>query len=480
MSVASQPAKTGSDLWSAKPPVFPKAVKGKARRAKWIVLVVLLAIYWITPWLRWDRGPYAPDQAILVDIADAKAYFFFLEIWPQEIYVVTGILLMMATGLFFLTGMFGRVWCGYACPQTVWTDLYMFVERRIEGDRAQRMRLAKAPWTASKVAKRLAKHVSWIVIAALTGGAWVLYFADAPTVTREIFSGQASAAVYGTIAMLTGTTYLLAGWARETVCTFACPYSRFQSAMFDRDTLMVSYRAWRGEPRGKRKPGETKEGQGDCVDCRQCVEVCPTGIDIRDGVQMECINCGLCVDACDAIMERLGSPTRLIGWDTERNLAACAVGKDAKLRLFRPRTMLYALVYALAGAAVLYVLLTRALLDVTALPDRNPLFVTLSDGSIRNGYTLKLANKTRDMQDVAIALNGIDGASFEIVGADARPVADGFVVTLKAEDVTTLRAFVALPSAAWAGETRDFAFDVKALSGDLNAAAATTFEGPHR
>jgi cytochrome c oxidase accessory protein FixG len=475
MASVSETRVSRRTAFGAKSPIVPKAVTGPVRRAKWIVLIVLLGIYWIAPWIRWDRGAHAPDQAFLIDLAHGKAYFLFFEIWPQEVYVVTGILIMMAVGLFLLTALFGRVWCGFACPQTVWTDLYMLVERWIEGDRARRLRLDAAPWTASKIAKRVAKHAAWIVIAVLTGGAWVLYFNDAPTVMGEILTGTAGVGVYATIALLTGTTYVLAGWARETVCTFMCPYARFQGAMMDPDTVSVSYRAWRGEPRGKRKPGESRPGQGDCIDCRQCVEVCPTGIDIRNGLQVSCINCGLCIDACNAIMDRMGSPAGLIAFDTERNLAASAEGGHAPRRYIRVRTMLYATVYALVGLAILYALLTRTPLEASALPDRNPLFVTLSDGSIRNGYTLKLLNRTQKPQTVVIGHHGLPGAEIAFVGTDDR---GGRAVTVAPDSVASLRAYVTVPQSAWTGGPVDFEFELESAGGDYRATAPARFEGP--
>lgn len=292
-----QPKQRSFGLFKAREKVYPKAVNGTFRRIKWIVLTVLLAIYWITPWLRWDRGANLPDQGMLIDLPGRRAYFFFFEIWPEEVYVVTGILVLMAVGLFFFTSMVGRVWCGYACPQTVWTDLFMMVERKLEGDRSERIRRDKRGLTFDTLWRKAAKHVIWLLIAFLTGGAFVLYFNDAPTVVTQLVTLEASKNVWFSILFLTGSTYLLAGHAREQVCTYMCPYARFQSAMLDEDSLIVTYRPANGEPRGKYRKGETFDDRGGCIDCNQCVQVCPTGIDIRDGLQMECISCGLCIDA---------------------------------------------------------------------------------------------------------------------------------------------------------------------------------------
>src|SRR5690606_3240611 len=287
---------------------------------KWAVLTFCLVIYYGLPWLRWDRGPGAPDQALLLDMSGPRGYFFNIEIWPQEVYYITGLLIVGALALFLATALFGRVWCGYACPQTVWTDLFMLVERWIEGDRNARMRLDRQPTSAAKVLRKSAKHAVWLLIAAATGGAWIMYFQDAPTVVREIFTGSASGATYFFFGLFTLTTYGLAGWAREQVCTYMCPWPRLQAAMQDEHSLIVTYQGWRGETRGKHKAGQSWEGRGDCIDCGACFHVCPTGIDIRNGPQLECIGCGLCIDACDDVMGKVGRPLRLIDFVSLENL----------------------------------------------------------------------------------------------------------------------------------------------------------------
>ena len=259
-----QPGQPDQPLYANRQKVYPKAVSGPVRRIKWAVLILCLALYYLVPWLRWDRGPGAPDQAVLVDITNGRLFFFFIEIWPQEVYFLTGLLVLSAIGLFVATSLFGRVWCGFACPQTVWTDLFMWVERIIQGDRNERMRLDKAPWSAEKLRKKALTHAAWVVIAAATGGVWILYFNDAPTMTVALLTGRASQEVYFFFGLFTGLTYLLAGWAREQVCTYMCPWPRFQAAMLDENSLVVTYRDWRGEPRGKAKASNV----GDCVDCQ--------------------------------------------------------------------------------------------------------------------------------------------------------------------------------------------------------------------
>ena len=292
--------------------IYPKRVQGKLRNLKWFIMVITLGIYYLTPFIRWDRGPYAPDQAVLIDLERGRAYWFWIEIWPQEIYILTGILILAAIGLFFVTSLLGRVWCGYFCFQTVWTDLFVWVERLVQGDRVKRKRLREGPWTFEKMYKLAITHTIWLAIAWWTAGSVVLYFNDAPALVMSFFRFDVSPTVLGFMIGLTFSTYLMAGFAREQVCNFMCPYARFQSAMFDKDTLIIGYDESRGEARGKHKKGDDWEGRGHCIDCSACVKVCPAGIDIRDGLQMECIACGLCVDACNNIMEKVDLPKGLI------------------------------------------------------------------------------------------------------------------------------------------------------------------------
>jgi len=463
-------------LYANRIKVHPKDVRGRFRTLKWAALGVLLSIYYILPWVRWDRGPNVPDQAVLVDMANRRTWFFFIELWPQEVYYFTGLLVLAALGLFLVTSLAGRVWCGYACPQTVWTDLFLWVERRIEGDRNTRIKLDAQPFGWRKAGKRIAKHTIWLIIAALTGGAWIMYFNDAPTVVREIFTGQASATVYGFVALFTGTTYLLAGWAREQVCTYMCPWPRFQAAMFDEDTLVVTYQRHRGEPRGKLRKGPLPDGQpvGDCVACNQCVAVCPTGIDIRDGIQLECIGCALCVDACDAVMDKIGKPRGLIGYDTERNRMNRAAGRPTEYRLFRARTAIYATLLTIVGVFMLWGLTTRPSLDVNVLHDRSPLFVTLSNGDIRNGYTVKVLNMSRSARTFALEVEGVPGAAVAVAGTagDAEPT-----LTAAPDSVATHQVFVRLPRTAVTEEVMPITFRLRDGQGET-ATHDAVFRGP--
>jgi cytochrome c oxidase accessory protein FixG len=477
-ALSTRVQKASLPLYASRIKVYPKAVSGLFRRIKWAVLAVCLALYYVVPWLRWDRGPGAPDQAVLLDLAGRRGYFFGIEIWPQEIYYLTGILILAAIALFLATSLFGRVWCGYACPQTVWTDLFMWVERMIEGDRNARMKLDQQPLSVAKAVRKGAKHGAWLAIALLTGGAWVFYFTDAPTALRDILAGEASVEVYFFIGLFTSTTYLLAGWAREQVCTYMCPWPRFQAAMLDENSMIVTYQAWRGETRGKHKAGQSWEGRGDCIDCRQCVAVCPTGIDIRDGQQLECIGCGLCVDACNPVMAKIGRPGNLILFDTLANQAERAAGRPPKFRLVRPRVLIYAALLAVVGAVMLGALLTRDTVELNVLRDRAPLFVTLSDGAIRNGYTLKILNKERLERHYRLEVAGISDARLTVVGHEGGSDGQTAEVDAKPDSVATFRVYVAAPRSAVRGESMPVTFTVREMQAGETAAYTSVFMGP--
>jgi len=476
--VLSREEQKRQPFYAGRVKVYPKSVQGPVRRIKWAVLIVLLGIYYLAPWLRWDRGPGNPDQALLIDLPNRRAYFFWIEIWPQEIYYIAVIMIMAAFGLFLATSIGGRVWCGFTCPQTVWTDLYMQVERWIEGDRGARIRSDKSPLSARKATRKALKHAVWLVIALATGGAWIMYFKDTPTLLGEFFVGQSSFSVYFFTGLFTLTTYLFAGWAREQVCTYMCPWPRFQAALLDEDSLVVTYRAWRGEPRGPLRKGTTWEGRGDCIDCKQCVAVCPTGVDIRDGLQLECIGCGLCVDACNDVMRRIDRPLGLIAFDSERNRLAHEQGREsAPVRLIRLRTIVYLAILAVIATAFLVTVALRSDLDVNVLHDRNPLFVTLSDGSIRNGYTLKILNKARAMRQFDLTLEEPDAGTMQIVGQDGSGAAD---VRLEApsDSVATYQVYVRLPAEEGAEKSQPLVFLLTDRESGAQVRAESIFRGP--
>ncbi|MGQ4273553.1 cytochrome c oxidase accessory protein CcoG [Terrihabitans sp. B22-R8] len=425
-------SESGEVLYAPRTKIFPQSVRGKFRTIKWALLAITLGIYYILPFIRWDRGPTAPDQAVLVDLTNGRFYFFFIEIWPQEVYYITGLLIIASLVLFLMNAVAGRIWCGYLCPQTVWTDLFMWVERLVEGDRRQRMALEAAPWTAGKIARRTLKHTIWLAIAWWTGGAWVLYFADAPTLVYQLATFQASMMVWMWIGILTSTTYLLAGHMREQVCTYMCPWPRIQASLTDEHALNVTYRYDRGEPRESLKKSLALRGQGlpagDCIDCMQCVNTCPTGVDIRLGPQLACINCGLCIDACDNVMAKIGRPLGLIAYDNDLNVRRREEGKPEIRKIIRPRTILYAALIALVAGIMLAALGTRSTTGVNVLHDRNPIYVQLADGSIRNAYTVRVLNKELLASRFALTVQGVPNARVEIIGDvafdEGRPVID--------------------------------------------------------
>ena len=424
-------------LYEARKKVYPQAVHGRFRRIKWTILGLTLALYYLLPFARWNRGPGLPHQAVLVDFPHRRFYFFFIELWPQEVYYFTGLLIIAAMTLFLMNAVAGRVWCGYLCPQTVWTDLFYAVERLVEGDRRERILSDKKGWTFTRVRRVATKHFLWLMIAWWTGGAWVLYFSDAPTLVRDLATLQAPFIAYLWIAILTATTYTFAGHAREQMCIYMCPWPRIQAALTDEWALNVTYRRDRGEPRTSVKKAEQLrahgEPAGDCIDCHQCINVCPTGVDIRDGIQLGCIQCGLCIDACDTIMSEIGRPSGLIAYDTDINGQRRLAGKPPVYRLVRARTLLYAGIIALVGSIMLYALATRSSISVNVLHDRNPLYVQLSDGGVRNDYTLRILNKG-GARAFALDVSGLPNAALHIAGTE--PAADGRLIVEVGQDQT--------------------------------------------
>ncbi|QDK34416.1 cytochrome c oxidase accessory protein CcoG [Sphingomonas sp. IC081] len=467
-------------LYARREPVFNKRIDGRFRRLKWAVMALCLAVYWITPWIRWNRGPYAPDQAVLVDLAHRRFYMFGIEIWPHEFYFVAGLLIMAGIGLFLVTSAVGRAWCGYACPQTVWTDLFQHVDRLIDGDRNARLRLYKAPWTGAKIARRLLKWAIYLVISFATGGAWIFYFADAPRLQHAFWTGSAAPVAYATVGVLTATTFVLGGFMREQVCIYMCPWPRIQTAMLDEKSLTVTYKDWRGEPRASLKKALARPGScGDCVDCNQCVAVCPTGIDIRQGPQVGCITCGLCIDACDRVMKEVGRPRGLIDYatleDAEREKAGQPPSRHLKL-IWRPRTIVYFTVWAGIGLALLFLLGTRVHTGLTVAKDRNPSYILLSDGSVRNAYTLRLRNMEGRPRRMTISIEGLPGARMWSDDMARVAAAPRLVREVPADETRVLRLYVVAPATSAAQE---FRFHVQAeAQAREQAAAPAQFDSP--
>ncbi|WP_297793545.1 cytochrome c oxidase accessory protein CcoG [uncultured Marinobacter sp.] len=389
------------ELYASRKKIYVKEVKeGFFQRIRNVSLLVLMGMYFLFVWLTLDGQPL-----IHFDLPAREFHLYGLTLYPKDFFLLSGLLIIAAFGLFFITTLFGRVWCGYTCPQTVWTFIFMWVEERIEGSRNKRMKLDKSPRSTQKVVKKSLKHTAWLLIALATGLTFVGYFYPIRELIADLFTLQANGWAYFWVGFFTLATYLNAGWMREQVCLYMCPYARFQSVMFDPDTRVVSYDPNRGEPRGGRKkdadPAEL--GLGDCIDCGQCVQVCPTGIDIRDGLQYECIGCALCIDACDEVMDKMNYPRGLIRYTTENELE----GKPSKL--MRPRTFGYGAALALMIGAIVFVLATRVPAQLDVLKDRGAPFGFNGQGRVENSYTLKIANMTEVPQTFNISVSGMEG-----------------------------------------------------------------------
>lgn len=403
-------------LYQPRIKVYPRSVKGRFRQLKWGILGLAYGVYFLLPWLRWERS-VGPDQAVLFDIASRRFYLFDLVAHAQDLFWLAGLLVIAALLLFFVTGIAGRVFCGYFCFQTLWTDVYLLIERLVQGDRVARIRLDKMPWGAHKALRKGLTHLLWLLVAFWTGMSFTLYWGNAPELLVKWFTGAAPFPAYATTLFLTATTYVMAGLAREQVCTYMCPYARFQSVMFDADTRIVAYDADRGEgAQGrhrvsrelKTRQQRAAQGVGDCIDCGYCVQVCPTGIDIRNGLQVQCISCALCIDACDTIMDSLGWGRGLIRYTSENE------AQGRKSPLLKLKTLGYGVVLLAAIAGLIWSVSSQAPLELSVNQVRQPLFVRLSDGRIQNSYELHLENKTNAPLQVAIMMRGLAGAELDV------------------------------------------------------------------
>jgi cytochrome c oxidase accessory protein FixG len=422
-------------LYAAQAKVYPREIEGRFARLRTIAVFVLLGVFYLFPWLRWDGR-----QAVLFDLPARKFYVFGLTFWPQDFFWLAWLLIIAGLSLFFFTALAGRLWCGYACPQTVWTEVFLWIERACEGRRNQRIKLDAAPWNAEKLLRKGGKQALWIVFAAWTGFTFVGFFTPIIDLARETASLTLSGWETFWIVFYGFATYGNAGFLREQVCKYMCPYARFQSAMFDKDTLVISYDTARGEPRGARKRSADPKalGLGDCVDCEACVQVCPTGIDIRNGLQIECIACAACIDACDEVMDKMNYARGLIGYTTENRRA----GKP--LHVLRTRTLIYGGLLAFLLGTFVWGVAHRAPLILEVLRDRNALYRRGSGGAIENSYTVKLVNKTEGSQRVRLA-----------VADDARvAVADAREMVLPAGQVTSVPLTLRAERADFAGMIR--------------------------
>lgn len=392
-------------LYQRRRHIYVREFKGAFQRLRRIANWALVLGYLLLPWLSWGSRP-----AVWFDLPGREFHIFAATFYPQEFMLLSWLLIICAFGLFFITVFAGRVWCGYACPQSVWTLLFIWVEHRIEGSRHQRIKLDQRGWNLDKLWRKSAKHVTWLLIALITGVTFVGYFTPIEALIRDLVLLQAHGWAWFWIGVLLLLTYLNAGWLREQVCTYMCPYARFQSVMFDRDTLIVSYNQQRGEPRGARRHHQDPDAVslGHCIDCQLCVQVCPTGIDIRDGLQAQCISCAACIDACDSVMDKMGYPRGLVRYTTEH------AQEGHPSRLLRPRLLGYLAALTVMSVLFIYSIADRTPLDVDIQRERSQLFQTLTDGSITNTSIITVRNLDSRDHRYRITVNGIDGIKSDI------------------------------------------------------------------
>jgi cytochrome c oxidase accessory protein FixG len=394
-------------LYEIRKKIYPRAVTGSFATARWALVWLTQLVFYGTPWLTWNDR-----QAVLFDLGARKFYIFGLVFWPQDIIYLTALLIISAYSLFLFTAVAGRLWCGYACPQTVYTEIFMWIERKVEGDRTARMKLDKQPTSARKIGLKTTKHALWIALALWTGFTFVGYFTPIKTLWGEVWSASLGGWETFWVLFYGFATYGNAGWMREQVCKYMCPYARFQGVMFDPDTLVITYDNERGEPRGSRsKSADYKaRGLGDCVDCGICVQVCPTGIDIRNGLQYECIGCGACVDSCNQVMGKMGYPKGLIRYSTENAVKKHLSSAGLVRRMLRPRVLIYTTLLVVITAAALVTLYGRVPVKVDVVRDRGNVTRDPGEPLVQNVYRLQIMNTQERAARFNISVSGIEGA----------------------------------------------------------------------
>ena len=410
----------GQPLYVAQEKIYPREIDGRFARLRVLSVWGLLGIYYLLPWLNWGER-----QAVLFDLPARKFFIFGVVFWPQDFIFLTWLLIIAALALFFFTAVGGRLWCGYACPQTVWTETFLWMERVAEGGRSARQKLDRGPWDANKLVRKSVKQLMWVTFALWTGFTFVGYFSPIRTLGQDVLALSLGPWETFWVVFYAFATYGNAGYLREQVCKYMCPYARFQSAMFDKDTLVITYDRERGEPRGARKRGTDprEQGLGDCIDCTWCVQVCPTGIDIRQGLQIECIACAACIDACDDVMDKVGSPRGLIRYTTEHAL------HHEPTRLLRPRVLIYGGLLSALIIGFVVTIAMRSPVSLDVLRDRNSLYRLTDDGNVDNVYTLRILNKTEREQRFRIEAHGASTLTL-LPGDREYRVASGAVYSL--------------------------------------------------
>jgi len=440
-----------TSLYAKHKKVYPREVHGIFARMRTFGVLTLLGLYYGIPWLRWDER-----QAVLFDLPQRQFHIFGLTFWPQDFFYFAVLLIIAAIALFFFTALAGRLWCGFACPQTVWTEAFLWIERKIEGSRAQQMKLDKAALTQNKFYKKSLKHFAWLLFSAFTGFTFVGYFTPMDVlwqnmVTLELGAWEAFWIIFYGLA-----TYGNAGWLREQVCIYMCPYARFQSAMIDEDTLIISYDTERGDPRGSRKKSAdpAKLGLGDCIDCTLCVQACPTGIDIRDGLQYQCIGCAACIDACNEVMEKVGYEKGLVRYTTEKTM------EGGETKILRPRIILYATILMAISIALVTGIINRESVELDIIRDRNNLYREVPGGLIENVYNLRIINMSTTSQRYRLSASGLEGLKL------INPKGD---FNVKSGEVFSLNIQLRLDPAVLKRPSNEVFFKLDSLNGDKSS-----------
>ena len=405
-------------MYEKQPDIYPRAVTGWFARWRWTFVWLTQLLFYGLPWVQWSGR-----QAVLFDLEAQRFYIFGLLLYPQDLIFLAALLVLSALALFFFTAVAGRLWCGYTCPQTVYTEIFMWVERVTEGDRIARMRLDQAPWSLHKLARKGAKQAAWLAIGLYTGFSFVGYFTPVRALAEATASFDVSAWNGFWILFYGLATYGNAGYLREQMCKYICPYARFQSALIDRDSLIITYDTARGEPRGSRsrKAGAAVQGLGDCIDCTLCVQVCPTGIDIRDGLQNECIGCAACIDVCNGVMAKMGYAKGLIRYSTENGMA----GGWSRLQMFRralrPRVLIYGAVLAVASVSFAASVALRSPFQFDVIKDRGTLARIVDEGTVENVYRIQIMNRTEVPQTYRVTASGPPGLALSAPAVTVAP-----------------------------------------------------------
>lgn len=456
---APKPVSDDGSLYVAHQKVYPREVEGRFNRLRVAATIALLGLFYAMPWLQWDGR-----QAVLFDLPARKFHILGLTFFPQDFFLLSWLLIIAALSLFFFTALAGRLWCGFACPQTVWTEIFVWMERWTEGNRQQRMRLDQSSWSVNKAARKIGKQLLWISFALYTGYTFVGYFTPVRTLSGSVLTATVGGWELFWILFYGFATYGNAGYMREQVCKYMCPYARFQGAMFDRNSLIISYDAKRGDPRGSRARNvdPKSKGLGDCIDCKLCVQACPTGIDIRQGLQMECIACAACIDACDSVMDKMNYPRGLVRYTTQNAI------DNKPTRVVRPRTVIYGSVLMALIVGFGVAVANRHLVEVDVLRDRNALYRAIDGGRIENVYTIRFINKDTREHELRIAAEGIDGVTVDT---------DRELQRVGAGEVVSVAVRVRAPSSAISGG-RDIQIVVRSDDGAIEARSKARFIAP--